>query len=530
MGVYYHAHMSTPKVFPPRVGTSASKNTALIDAQESGSRQRELAIVSGVIITISLILWWRFLPLPNGDLNFYTEPAFLLAKVGRLAGPGSQYIDLTYQKGMYFYPPGHFLLLASWIKLVGLSADSLLAYTHAVHTGILIALWILLRFRFACSRLISTLSLLSVFPTMPHGRPDLTACLLSLAAWLALPEKEDWRRLVLSGVLAGATLLVSPAYGVGIIATLAVLILVRSGFLLRVRLRSLAVWLWSSGLFFGTVVGIVLFLQHSWTMAYIQFKTNVAIRGQMVNVLPDMRLRFTFAFSVIPFLMLAVIPAIVAALCKWRDTRSRVRDVSLAFLGGTAIWFTLNKAQLLLDYHYLFPSKSIFLGVLCSWPRLATWVRIAPLLLLSAINFYYHKDNFLYLATPLRQSYQQYGAIAQPVGEVAVDSLYFPKFYRIGQTLNYEPLEENFWPKYLAAIPTDFHDAMLSGLQSKPIEPTMLIVSSAAIRLFGVPHRGNLRCTWPPEAFARLHALGRTWNLPAQPYALFVCSSTEAKP
>src|SRR5260370_28482525 len=79
----------------------------------------ELALVSAVVIAVSLILWWRFLPIPIGDLGFYTEPAILLAKFGKLAGPASQFVDLTYQKGMYNYPPGHFLILAAWIRLFG---------------------------------------------------------------------------------------------------------------------------------------------------------------------------------------------------------------------------------------------------------------------------------------------------------------------------------------------------------------------------------------------------------------------------
>lgn len=523
--VYYHADMSASKVSTPGGVASAGAETSIIREQDSASRRRELAIVIAVTLAISLILWWRFLPLPDGDLNFYTEPAFLLATIGKLAGPGSQYIDLTYQKAMYFYPPGHFLILAGWIKLFGLSADSLLAYTHAVHAGILISLWALLRFRYACSKLISTLVLLSVFPAMPHGRPDLTACLLSLLAWLVLPEEEGWKRLAFSGLLAGATLLVSPAYGVGIIATLTVLILVRSQFPFRVRVRSVLVWLLSAGLFFWSVAGTALSLQHSWTLAYIQFKTNATIRGHMLNVFPDMRLLFTYVFSIVPFLVLAVIPAFLAVLFTWRHPRSKLRDVSVAFLGGTAVWFALNKSQLLLNYHFLFPSKSIFLGVLCSWPRFPTWLRVAPLLLLSAIHFYYQKGNFLYFATPLRETYRNYGATVQPVGEVAVDSLYFARFYRIGHSLNYETVVESFWPQYLAAIPAGLQNEMLSGLERKPVEPSMLVVSAATVRLTGEPHGDNLTCTRPPEAYAHLRTFGRTWNLPANPYALFVCST-----
>jgi hypothetical protein len=486
----------------------------------------ELAVVSAVVLAISLILWWRFLPLPVGDLGSYTEPAVLLAKFGKLAGPASQYIDLTYQKGMYNYPPGHFLILAAWIKLFGLSPDSLLGYTHAVHAGILILLWALLRFRYACSKLISALVLLSIFPKIPHGRPDLPACFLSLAAWVTLPEHENWSRILLSGCFAGATLLVSPGYGVGIIATLTVLILARGGLSVGVRVRTALIWLTSAGVVFTTATAAVLTLQHSWIVAYVQFRDNVIVRGSQVNVLPDMHLLFTWIFSIVPFLLIAVIPAFVVALITWRDRLSTLRNVSLAFLGGTVVWLALNKSQLLIEHHYLFPSKYIFLGLLLSRPRFPVWARVAPLLLLSAIGFYFYKSNFLYLATPLRNQQREYSAGIHAAGEVAVDSVYFAKFYRPGQTLSYEFINQNYWPSFFAAIPPRFQEEMLLGLQSKPVEPSMLLVSAATTWQSGPPHFGNLACLQPPEVLEPLRALGRTWKLPAQPYALFVCKSS----
>jgi len=490
-------------------------------------RIAEFAVVSSIVLVVSLILWWRFLPLPHQDLNFYTEPAFMLAKFGKLAGPGSQYVDLTYQKGIYNYPPGHFLILAAWIRLWGFSADSLLAYTHAVHAGILIILWVLSRFRYGCSRLISSLVLLSIFPRMAHGRPDLPACFLSVAAWLALPEEKNLGRLILSGCLAGITMLVSPGYGVGLLATLVVLVLATQRIPLRERLRTLMIWLFSAGLVFTSILTTVLYLQHSWTLAFVQFRTNAAIRGAQVNVLPDFHLLFTLIFSVIPFLLLAVIPAFLAVLATWRSPEHQLRNVSLAFLGGASAWFAMNKSQLLLDHHYLFPAKSIFVGVFYSWPRFPAWVRAAPLLLLSAIGFYYYKADFLYLTTPLRDAERTYAARVHPAGEIAVDSLYITKFYAPGRTLNYETVDaEEYWPKYLAAIPANLQDDLLSGLQRKPAEPSMLVVSAYTVQRFGQLLHLSPPCTVPLEVSERLRLLGRTWNLPAQPYALLVCART----
>jgi len=499
----------------------------MIPCQKTNSRVRELAVVLFVLVTVSVILWWRFLPLPHVDLGFYTEPALLLAKFGTLAGPGSQSVDLTYEKGFYFYPPGHFLILAAWLKLFGLSPDSLLGYTHAVHVGILIILWSILRFRYACSRLVSSLVLVSIFPRMPHGRPDLPACFLSLAAWLALPDDKNWARVILSACLAGATLLVSPAYGVSILVTLAVVILANPQFPFHARLRTLAIWLAASGLLFLLVLSTALTLQHSWTMAWVQFTTNVAIRGAQVNVLPDMHLFFTWMFCVIPFLLLAVVPAILCALFHWREPHSMLRNLSLAFLGGTVAWFGLNKSQLLLDQHYLYPSKSIFLGVFCSWPRFPAWVRVVPLLLLSAIGFYYYKSDFLYVSSPLRSAEQNYASSVHLQGEVAVDSLYFARFYRPGLSLNYETVDFDLWPRYLAAIPKFAQHDMLAGLQQKPVEPSLLLVSAMTVRTYGTPRHGKPSCVYPPEFFEHLKILGRTWKLPAQPYALAVCTSLE---
>jgi hypothetical protein len=130
----------------------------------------------------------------------------------------------------------------------------------------------------------------------------------------------------------------------------------------------------------------------------------------------------------------------------------------------------------------------------------------------------------LYFATPLRDQRREYSTGVRPEGEVAVDSLYFAKFYRPGQTLNYELLDQGYWHSYLAAIPSRFREEMLSGLQTTPVEPSMLLVSAATAWRFGPPHSGNLACAQPHEVAQPLRAFGRTWKLPAQPYALYVCA------
>jgi len=491
-----------------------------------GTTRRELLLVFAVILLVSLFLWWRFLPLPHLDLNFYTEPAYLLARYGTLAGPGSQYIDLTYQKGLYFYPPGYFLVLAAWIKVFGLSSDSLLGYTHAIHVAFLVALWVLLRRRYSCTVTTSALVLLAVFPAINHGRPDLTAALLSVAAWLALPARGELGRFLLSGFLVGATMLVSPAYGIGIASTLAAITFTDSSNPLAVRTRSFFIWAGTAGLVLAAVLSIVLSEQNAWTLAYVQFKSNVAIRGHELNTLPNLRTPFAWTFSIIPFLLVALVPAFVAVLFTWRNRQTALRSVSLAFLAGTAVWFALNKAQLLYEHHYLLVSKVVFLGVLCSLPKFPRWARPLPLLLLAAISFYKWKADFLYLGSPLRDDERKHAASTLTAGEIAVDSLYFARLYRPGRSLNYECYDLAYWPRYLTAIPQRFQDAMLSDLPRKPLEPSMLVVSAATVQRLGEPHFQNMQCTAAPPVGQRLKLLGRTWKLPADPYALVLCSAT----
>ncbi len=516
--------------FGQRIGKSKfGEGSIPSDQSVSCARRREFLVVLITLVVISLGLWWRFLPMPHRDLNYFTEPGYLLANDDRMADPGGQYYNLTYQKGVYNYPPGYFLLLASWIKAFGLSPDSLLGYTHTIHVAFLMGLWALLRFRYSCSKVVSGLVLLSVFPFFHHGRPDLTGALFGVFAWLALPEGARAGRFILSGCCLGATMLVSPAFAVGTLFTLAVLILADSRASFRLRCRSLVIWLASSTLLFAGVVGIVLSFQHSWLLAYVQFTTNLAIRGRELNAWPHMLTAFALAFSIIPFALLALVPACLVALTMWRDRQSALRNVTLAFLAGTIAWLASNKAQFLTDYHFMFPAKSVFLGLFGSWPKLPSRVRLAPLVLVTLIGWYYQKSEFLYLASPLRQEARAYAQSVRLPGdasEAAVDSMYFAQLYRPWRTLDYETLGMGYWPKYASAIPPRFRDEMLSGLQSTPARPSILIASALTLTQLGPVDVRGFQCTQSAEISDRLRLLGRTWKLPAHPYAMMVCTSS----
>jgi hypothetical protein len=467
--------------------------------------------------------------MPHQDLNFFTEPGCLLANYGKLADPGGQYYNLTYQRGVYNYPPGFFLILAAWIRLFGYSADSLLGYTHTIHTAFLVGMWTLLRWRYQCSKTTSALVLLAVFPFWHHGRPDLTAALFSLMAWLTLPDDDSLGRLVFSGCCLGATMLISPAFGIGTVSTLAILILVDSKILLRMRWRALAIWLGSAGATFIGVVAAVLSMQHSWLLAYIQFTTNLGIRGRELNVWPDVRTVFALTFSIIPFGVIALIPACFAVVAMWRERQTALWRVGLAFLGGTIAWFSTDKLQLLLDYHYMFPAKSVFLGLFFSQPKLPAWARSMPLVLLAVIGWYYQKSDFLYLTAPLRDEVYRFAEgvhLTSNAPDAAVDSLYFTQFYRPWRTLDYETLDYDYWEKYLDAIPVRFRNELLTGLARTPAQPSIVVTSAATAMRDGLPKMSGFQCAYPEGVLKPLRLLGRTWKLPANPYAMIVCTSS----
>ena len=68
------------------------------------------------------------------------------------------------------------------------------------------------------------------------------------------------------------------------------------------------------------------------------------------------------------------------------------------------------------------------------------------------------------------------------------------------------------------------HREMLAGLPEKPLEPAMLFVSAYTVSRYHEEQQLNVLCKQPTAFVERLHVLGRTWNLPARPYALRVCA------
>ena len=280
-------------------------------------KNSELITVSSVIIILHLILWWRYLPLAHQDLNFHTEPGLNLATYGIITGSGSQHIDLTYVKGMYFYPPGYSLIIGSWIKLFGSSVHSLLACTHLTHTGYLFTLWVLLRRRFKCTRLAAALAVISSFPMFHHGRPDVTALLLGAIALLIIPHKINLCLLLLSGSILGIAVLVSPPYGISAAAVVVAFYLFASKLPLTKNLKGLALITVSSVFSFIGIWAAVITWQNSWALGIEKFRVNSANRAYELNQMPDFFTSYMFVFSVLPLFLLTLIPLIIV-LCRYR--------------------------------------------------------------------------------------------------------------------------------------------------------------------------------------------------------------------
>lgn len=187
----------------------------------------------------------------------------------------------------------------------------------------------------------------------------------------------------------------------------------------------------------------------------MQFKINSTIQGAALNLWPDFHILFPWVFCVVPFVLVALLPAVLTAGGVWKEAPRTIRNIALVFLGSIAAWLAINKSQLPLAYHFSYPTKSIFMAMFYSWPKLPTYLRITLLPLLCAISFYYYKRDFLYLGTPLRNVERTYAGGVQPNGIVAVESLYFARLYRPGQTLDLGVVRvEKSLERYRAAIPS----------------------------------------------------------------------------
>jgi len=451
--------------------------------------RREVVILCLVLAAVEGLLWWRLLPLPHADFGAHVEPAWWFAHDGSLRAPASQYKDLTYRQGSWFYPPGQFLVLGSWIRLLGWSDDSLLGYTHTVHGLWLGSLWMLLRLRLKASQAASGLALAAVFPVYHHGRPDLLAALLTVWAWLAANRSAP-----LAGVLVGATLLSSPGFGVAAAASIGV-VLVNAGGWRRAATAAAA-----AAIFVTAVLAILLPDAPSREFALRQFETNAILRGATLNRMPDLLIPYALLFCTIP-LGITVAFALAEMLRTGRDP---LRIAAWAFAAGFLVWYLTNKAQLLYMHHFLLPAKAVFLGALAARrPRIG----VPAAALTAAIALYWAKADFVYAARPLRAEAAA-ARLAHPRGgePAAVDGLHMTTHYRAGDTVFHEVMFENSW--------REFRDrGLLPRAADGPLVPEKRYVSALALYRFPVPGT-----PLPPA----LRLFGRPVQLPAEPFAIRV--------
>lgn len=482
-------------------------------------------ITLGIIFTIiHIFLWWQYLPMAHVDLNFYMEPAFLLATRGVIAGPGSQHIDLTYTKSIYFYPPGYALVLGSWIQLFGFSIRSLLAYTNLIHATYLFTLWVLLRKRFNCTRLAAGLAVVSAFPMLNHGRPDLTALLLGAIAWLTIPQQLDLRRLLSSGILLGLAVLVSPPFGISSAATVGTFYFVSPNLRLSQRVKGFMVL---TGIAVLTLIGIwafVLTWQNAWAFGPEQFRVNSANRGQDLNQLPFPPLPYGLAFILVPLGVLTFIPLVVA-LYRYRCSLSNpLVNVSLSYLGGFITWLSLSKSPLLMTYHFSFIARPVFHAVLASYRKQMRFLGIGLLVALTVISFYFYKDELLLLTTNAEQAYARVAAIKlDPDAIAAIDSQFFPILYKEGKTINYEVMKVNSWESYRAATAPKTLALLPEANRIEPLTPDIIVVSAMTLQRLGNPSPSLYRHQDEEElSIPKLRLFGRTLNFPQDPLRPYI--------
>ncbi|MDJ1175390.1 hypothetical protein [Roseofilum capinflatum] len=507
-------------------------NKMITRRQQNNISIKELASVIVILAIIHLFLWWKYLPISHIDLNFYTEPALMLARHGVISGPGSQHLDLTYTKGIYFYPPGYALVVAGWIKLFGFSIRSLLAYTNLIHMLYLCALWLLMRKRFYCTKLAASLVLISTFPMFNHGRPDLTALLISAIAWIIIPKEFKLPSLMYSAILMGVAILISLPFGISSTATIITFYLVSPSLCLSEKLKGLIFIISITTLTILSIWAVVFTWQNAWMFGPEQFIVNLANRGQDLNQIVLPPLSYGLAFIIVPLGLVILTPLGVGLYWYRCSLRNIFVQVSLSYLGGFTTWFFLSKMPLLMIYHFNFIARPILQGVLVSFRQPIRFIAIGLLVLFTMINFYFHKNEFLLLASNPSESYKIVENISiEPHKIAAIDSYFFPILYRDKKTINYEIFHTNLWETYYAATSPKTLDVLFNAeTQSlKPWNPDIIVVSAMTLYFIDTADRlsGFRNVTDEELVIPQLKLFGHTIKFPNDPLKPYIFERIE---
>jgi len=87
-----------------------------------------------LVATIWCVSLYKQLPLPHADDLFFTGAAINLAKGGPLVNPYLETWNAATKTGKYYYqPPFQAFLLASWLKVFGISSASIIAFQYTCY-------------------------------------------------------------------------------------------------------------------------------------------------------------------------------------------------------------------------------------------------------------------------------------------------------------------------------------------------------------------------------------------------------------
>jgi hypothetical protein len=204
-----HILMGGRPASPERV----EDRTPVASGRRSGSRGTpgQTAVVVVGLALFWLTLFWAGYPLPQNDDLFHIGAAEHLAEGGAFTNPYIREWTAAFPTThFYYYPPFHSFILAAWLRAVGLSTKSLLAFQCLIYLGFSLSSFLLLR----SLRLPALVTMMPTFvfaawhcnPIYGTGlRPDaLGMALLTAGLWLLTEDR-------FSRCLTGAALMIIAA-------------------------------------------------------------------------------------------------------------------------------------------------------------------------------------------------------------------------------------------------------------------------------------------------------------------------------
>jgi hypothetical protein len=489
--------------------------------------RREAFGVAATLLFVHALLFLRGLPLPHHDSFFFTEPALHLVRSGRLIAPSAEYLDLTYGLNFGAYPPLYFVLLAGWLRVFGYSPATLLAFTHLLHVVYLGLVYVLARVRFQGSLFTAALLAFSCFPLFNHGRPDLLAALLGVAAFLSLPTPDGRGKTALSIGLLALALAASPALGIGVIAAAAGFIALGPGRPNAASLR-LAFLICGAGALGGLAFwACFITWQDSWWIAPFQFRVNSAVRGETLNHLPHLFELVSpafFAFVYLPLLFAAILPAAIALLRRRDvDRHPRLWLTAAAYLIGLVPLLLINKLQLFYQHHFALAARIPLQATLLESRGRFRLLGYFATGAFTLCHFFLGKETLIYAVTG-NLAYEALEAKSLAgVRTLAVDSNCAPAFFGKfdGLLLDYDIIKFNQWRAYLEKTPPEILARLPERLREGPAVPDAIVITTRGHFQMGAPNPAVFEKVSGP-ALTATELFGMRFRQPATPFALHV--------